>query len=92
MALIVSHSSNMARNANSITNRTGQSGGSIGGVKKAGSWAGNVYFRIYNQGNAYTYRIQQSTPPLRSMFLNTTRNPLQYARGSYSLTHSAILG
>lgn len=91
MALIVAHSSSLTRNANSITNRTAESGGSVGGVKKAGTWAGSVYFRIYNQGNSYTYRVQQSSPPLRTMFLKTTRNPLQYARGSYALTHSGTL-
>lgn len=91
MALIVGHSSNMTRNATSITNRTAQSGGSVGGVKKAGTWAGSVYYRIYNQGNKYTYRVQQSTPSLKTFFFQTTRNPVQYRRGSYAVTHSGTM-
>jgi len=91
MAIIVGHSNRLSRNVSSITNRTGQSGGSVGGVKKAGTWAGSVFMRIYNQGNHYTYRIQQSTPPLSVMFLQTTRNPVQYKRGSYSVTHAGTL-
>ena len=35
MAIIVGHSNRLSRSVSSITNRTGQSGGSVGGVKKA---------------------------------------------------------
>ena len=91
MAIIVGHSNRLSRSVSSITNRTGQSGGSVGGVKKAGTWAGSVYMAMYNQGSHYTYRVQQSTPPLRVMFTQTTRYPVQYKRGSYAVTHSGTL-
>ena len=90
MALIVGHNGPSAF-ANTIANRTGQSGGSVGGVKKAGIWAGNVYMRVYNVGNSYTYRVSQQTPNLLFTMVNATRNPVQYKRGSYAVTHSGTL-
>jgi hypothetical protein len=91
MALIVGHNGPSAR-AEIIANRTEQSGGSIGGVKKAGTWAGNVFMRVYNVGNSYTYRIPQKTPSLLQFKLLTTRNPTQLRRNSYYATHSGMLG
>ena len=75
-----------------LTNRTEASGGSVGGNKKAGIWAGNIFMRVYNVGQSYTYRIPQRPPDLKQLKFLTTPNPLQYRRGSYALTHSAMLG
>jgi hypothetical protein len=61
-------------------------------VKKAGSWAGNVYMSVYNIGNSYSYRIPQKTPRLIDFLNSTTRSPTQFRRGSYYSTHSGMLG
>jgi hypothetical protein len=90
MALIVGHGG--TRNVNIIANRTGQSGGSIGGVKKPGIWSGQPFMSVTNVGNSYTYRIPQRLPSLRQLFTMTTRFPFQYRRGSYAATHSGMLG
>jgi hypothetical protein len=90
MALIVGHGP--TRKIDVIANRTGQSGGSVGGVKKAGTWAGNTYMSVYNIGTSYTYRIPQKEPSLANLYLFTTRSPLQLRRGSYAVTHSGMLG
>jgi len=89
MALIVGHGG--TQYVNTIANRTGQSGGSIGGVKKAGIWSGQPFMSVYNVGNSYSYRAPQRVPSLRQLFLFTTRSPLQYRRGSYAVTHSGTL-
>jgi hypothetical protein len=89
MALIVGYGG--SRYVNTIANRTGQSGGSIGGVKKPGTWSGQPFMSVYNVGNAYTYRAPQRPPSLRQLFTSTTRFPLQLQRGSYAVTHSGTL-
>jgi len=89
MALIVGHAG--TRYVNTIANRTGQSGGSIAGVKKAGTWSGQPFMSVYNVGNAYTYRAPQRLASLRQLFRFTTRTPLQLQRGSYAVTHSGTL-
>ena len=90
MALIVGHAG--SRYVNTIANRTGQSGGSIGGVKKPGIWSGQPFMSVTNVGNSYTYRAPQRPPSLRQLFTMTTRFPFQYQRGSYAATHSGMLG
>jgi hypothetical protein len=90
MALIVGYGG--SRYVNTIANRTGQSGGSIGGVKKPGIWSGQPFMSVTNVGNAYTYRAPQRPPSLRQLFTMTTRYPFQYRRGSYAATHSGMLG
>ena len=72
--------------------RTEQSGGSIGGVKKAGTWGGNVSMRVFNSGNSWTYRIPQRQPSIAFALLNTTRRPVQYNRNGYAVSHSGMLG
>jgi len=89
MALIVS-SYRGTSNLDSITNRTAQSGGSIGGVKKAGTWSGNVFMNVNNIGNAYTWRISQKMPTIRQLYILTTRNPVQYRRNAYAVTHRGM--
>ena len=84
------NSSKNARNMNTIINRTGASGGSIGGIKKAGFGGLTPYMRIYNIGNKYEYRVPHSIN-LNMSALLTTNNPLQHSRGSYSLTHAGTL-
>jgi len=90
MALIVGHNGPSSR-ATTIANRTIQSGGSVGGNKKAGIWGGNVYMAVYNVGNSYTYRTPQQVPTLAFSLANTTKHPLQYRRGSYAVTHSGMM-
>jgi hypothetical protein len=65
------------------TNRGIQSGGSIGGIKKAGMWTGSPYMSVYNIGNHYTYRAPQTQPSIFFALGNSTRNPVQYRRNGY---------
>lgn len=90
MAVIVGHNGPSSY-AGIIASRTGQSGGSVGGNKKAGTWAGNVYMSVNNVGNSYKYRVSQRVPSLAFSLFNTTRTPLQYRRGSYAVSHSGTL-
>lgn len=89
MALIVGHGG--TRNVNLISNRTGQSGGSIGNNKKSGIWTGQPFMSVYNVGQSYTNRISQRSESLRQLTMTTT-SPLQLRRGSYAVTHSGMLG
>ena len=77
---------------NTSAARTGQSGGSIGGPKKAGMWTGQPFMRVANIGNSWTYRIPQRQPTVTFALLNTTRSPVQQNRNGYSITHSGMLG
>jgi len=90
MALIVGHDG-PSKYANTIANRTAASRGSIGGVKKPGTWAGNTYMSVYNVGTSYTYRVAQREPTVKQLYLFTTRSPVQYRRGGYAVTHSGML-
>ena len=74
-----------------ISNRGIQSGGSIGGVKKAGIWTGQPFMSVYNVGNAYTYRAPQRIPSVFFSLLFTTRNPVQYNRNGYYASHSGLM-
>jgi len=65
------------------TNRGIQSGGSIGGNKKAGMWTGSPYMSVYNIGNHYTYRAPQTQPSIFFALGKSTRNPVQYRRNGY---------
>ena len=78
MALIVGHNGPSAY-ANTIANRTGQSGGSVGGDKKAGIVTFGTTWQRGNMGN-YIKRAPQKIPSLAFMILNTTRNPVQGTR------------
>jgi hypothetical protein len=89
MALIVGQGP--TRYATTISNRTAQSGGSVGGIKKSGTWGGTVYMAVGNVGNAYTYAIPQRLPSLASLYINTTRHPVQYNTGGYAVSHSGMM-
>ena len=78
-------------NIGSLINRTIESGGSVGGNKKAGIWTGSPFYTVYNIGTSYSYRAPQTTPNIRQMLFLTSRNPLQYRRGSYTVTHAGTL-
>ena len=78
MALIVGHNGPSAY-ANTIASRTGQSGGSVGGNKKAGIVTFGTTWQRGNMGN-YIKRAPQKTPSLAFMILNTTRVPVQGTR------------
>lgn len=73
-----------------ITNRTIQSGGSVGGDKKPG---------IVSTGPSHPchfcaslHRAPHTGTSLSKMLLLTTRNPVQYNRNGYYATHSGRLG
>ena len=91
MALIVGHNG-PSRFATTIANRTPQSGGSLGGNKKAGIFGGSVSFPRGNLPASVFYRAPQRTPTLAQMKFYSTRSPLQLRRGSYAVTHSGMLG
>jgi hypothetical protein len=78
MALIVGHNGPSAY-ANTIASRTGQSGGSVGGNKKAGIVTFGTTWQRGNMGN-YIKRAPQTTPSLATMILLTTRAPVQGTR------------
>lgn len=78
MALIVGHNGPSAY-ANTIANRTAQSGGSVGGVKKAGIVTFGTTWTRGNMGN-YIKRAPQTTPSLAKMIMETTRAPVQGTR------------
>lgn len=78
MALIVGHNGPSAY-ANTIANRTGQSGGSVGGDKKAGIVTFGTTWQRGNMGN-YIKRAPQTTPSLLTMRLLTTARPTQGTR------------
>jgi len=78
MALIVGHNGPSAY-ANTIASRTAQSGGSVGGNKKAGIVTFGTTWQRGNMGN-FLRRAPQSIPSLSFMLLNTTRNPVQGTR------------
>lgn len=89
---LMSGSNAMTTRANTITARTGQSGGSVGGVKKAGIFGGSVGWPQGNMGRSVFWRAPQSTPSLANMLLLTTRYPVQQRRNGYAVSHSGMLG
>jgi len=76
-----------------ITNRGIQSGGSVGGVKKAGTVQYGPTWTRGNMGN-YLRRAPQGccNNSLAFALYKTTRNPVQQNRNGYSITHSGMLG
>lgn len=80
------------RYVDAISNRTIQSGGSIGGVKKAGVFAGSVAWPQGNMGSHVFYRAPQRQPSVTFALRNTTRNPVQQNRNGYAVSHSGMLG
>ena len=75
----LSTGSRSARNVDSLSGRTIQSGGSVGGNKKAGIVVFGATWKRGNMGN-YLIRAPQTTPSLAKMLLLTTRNPVQGTR------------
>lgn len=75
-----------------ITNRTIQSGGSVGGNKKAGIVVSGPSWPQGNFGRAFLYRAPQRIQSLAETILLTTRRPVQYNRNGYYATHSGRLG
>ena len=76
-----------------ITNRGLQSGGSVGGVKKAGTVQYGPTWTRGNMGN-YLSRAPQGCCNNSVIFAirNTTRNPVQQNRNGYAVSHSGMLG
>jgi hypothetical protein len=89
--MVLMNAPRIVTNTSSLINRTIQSGGSVGGNLKAGIWTGSPFYTVYNIGTSYSYRAPQTTPNIRQMLLLSTRTPLQYRRGSYTVTHAGTL-
>lgn len=85
MALIVGHNGPSSY-AGTIANRTGQSGGSVGGVKKAGTVQYGPTWTRGNMGN-YLRRAPQGCCDNNIFFAitKTTRNPVQRNRNGYGV-------
>ncbi len=69
--------------SDTITGRTGESGGSVGGNKKAGIFGGAVGWSRGNLPASVFWRAPQRTPSLLTMSLLTTKHPVQYRRNGY---------
>ena len=69
--------------ADTITGRTGESGGSVGGNKKAGIFGGAVGWPRGNIPASVFWRAPQRTSSLLNMSLLTTKHPVQYRRNGY---------
>ena len=80
-----------ARNSNKITGRTVQSGGSVGGDKKAGILNYGVSWSRGNMGN-FLSRAPHGccNQSIRFALYHTTKYPTQVS--GYRATHSALLG
>ena len=85
MALIVGHNGPSSY-AGTIANRTGQSGGSVGGVKKAGTVQYGPTWTRGNMGN-YLRRAPQGCCNNSVVFAitQTTRHPVQRRRNGYAV-------
>ena len=83
--------SQFARYSNTISRRTIQSDGSVGGNKKPGTVAYGPSWQRRNMGN-FLKRAPQRLPSLAFSLANTTKYPTQLRRGSYAVTHSGMLG
>ena len=79
-----------ARYANTIVNRTAQSGGSVGGNKKAGLFGGSVGWPVGNMGSHVFWRAPQRPPTLIQSMLLTTKHPVQRRRNGYSISHGQM--
>ena len=81
------------RYVDTISNRGLASGGSVGGNKKSGSVQYGPSWPRGNMGN-FLRRAPQGCCPRSIAFnlYNTTRNPLQYSRNGYAVSHSGRLG
>ncbi len=69
--------------ANTIASRTSESGGSLGGNKKSGIFAGAVGWPRGNMPASVFWRAPQTTPTKEFMLANTTNHPVQYKRNGY---------
>ena len=87
---LMSGSSAMTTRANTITARTSQSGGSVGGNKKAGIFGGSVSWPQGNFGGTAFRRAPQTQPTLAFALANTTRRPVQRSRASYGVVHGLM--
>ena len=83
------------RYANTISSRTIQSGGSVGGNKKPGTVTYGATWSRGNMGNFLSRADRGCCPQKKTIayaLANTTRNPVQQNRNGYSVSHSGSLG
>ena len=76
--------------ATTISNRTSESGGSVGGNKKAGIFGGSVSWPRGNLPASVFYRAPQRPPSLAQMYALSTRNPVQRRRNGYAVSHGIM--
>jgi len=83
------------RYATTISSRTIQSGGSVGGNKKPGTVNYGTSWPRGNMGNFLARADRGCCPQKKTIayaLTHTTRNPVQQNRNGYSVTHSGNLG
>lgn len=85
MAIFVARAG--ARYSNTTVNRTIQSGGSVGGDKKAGTVYISGSWPLGNWNNFMSRSNKQSEPPLSFILTNTTRRPVQNFGGKMVSVH-----
>lgn len=90
MALIVGHNG-PSRFAEKITNRTPQSGGSLGGDKKAGTvYVGPSHFNV-SSGRMYLARAPKNAFLPNVFFtMNTTWRPVQQSGSTMTNVHGLM--
>jgi hypothetical protein len=85
MALFSGSCSGRTTHVNSVTNRTYQSRGSLGGDKKAGIFGGAVGWPQGNMGYAVFWRAPQRIPTVAFSLANTTRHPVTRRTATYGV-------
>ena len=82
MALFSGSCSGRNTRVNQIANRTEQSRGSVGGIKKSGIFGGSVSWPQGNMGRTVFRRAPQTTHSISFNTAHTTRHPVtrRYAR------------
>ena len=90
MALMSGSCSGNTTHSNTVTSRTYQSGGSLGGDKKAGIFAGMVAFSQGNMGPHVFWRAPNRIPSVQFALANTTRHPITRKRATYSVVRGIM--
>ena len=85
MALISGSNCGNTTHSNVVTARTAQSGGSLGGDKKAGIFGGMVGFSQGNMGGHVFWRAPQTIPSIRFAMFHTTRFPVTRKNATYGV-------
>ena len=90
MALISGSNCGKTTNSNKVAARTYQSGGSLGGDKKAGIFAGMVAFSQGNMGPHVFHRAPQRIPSVQFAMTHTNLHPVTRKRATYSVVRGIM--